>query len=354
MTCRSNYCLLLIAFWVSLAMVGCSQTTVVVPVEIIYRDWAGAMPQSVLDAFTKETGIKVVYQPYENQESLLQEIRSGQRFDVIVLESELIPGALRENLLAELDIESLTNYKNISPNFRDLVYDPYNAHSIPYSWGTTGLVVRSDLVSKPVTKWADLWDPQFAGKIITWNSPRYMIGIALKSLNYSINSESPQELESAKQKLISLKPHTRQVNWEMAVAMPFFLREEAVLAIGQIDELMAGQKANVPISYILPDEGAILWGDNWAVPTNAPNKEAGEKLINFFLRSDIGAEIINTTFYWLPNEAALPLVNPELRNNPNILPDPATLKNAEILSGLSPEGEKLYQMIWDQVQAGEK
>lgn len=336
---------------VCISLLGCAPRAQEPPVEIIYRDWVGAMPQSVLDAFTKETGIKVIYQPYETQEALLQEMREGKKYDVVVLESELISGALRDNLLAELHFANLTNFKNLSPSFRDLAYDPHNAHSIPYSWGTTGLVVRRDLVTKPVTHWADLWAPEFAGKVITWNSQRYMIGIALKSLNYSVNSENPQELETAKQKLLALRPNTRQVNWESAVAAPFLIKGDAVLAVGQVDELMAGQQAKAPIDYIMPEEGAIIWGDNWVVPANASHQEAAEKLINFFLRPDISAEIINTTYYWLPNDAALSLVKPELRANKAVLPDMAELKNAEILSGLSPEGEKLYQQIWDQIQA---
>jgi len=332
---------------------GCTPSEQSEPIELVYRDREGAMPQAVLVAFTKETGISVVYQPYETQEEVLEEMRQGESFDVVVLESEVIPAALRENLLSELSLSNIPNFKNLSPSFRDLAFDPNNAHSIPYRWGTTGLVARRNIWEQPVTKWADLWNPEFAGKIITWNSPRYMVGIALKSLGYSINSENAEELEAAKQKLLELKPHMKQIDRGTAVAAPYLISGEAVLAIGQVDEPMAVQKAGVEIDYILPAEGAILWSDNWSIPANSTHKEAAEQLINFFLRAEISAEMINTTYYWLPNDAAVPLIRADLRDNPAVVPDSSLLKNAEFLSGLSVQGEMLHNTVWMELQSAE-
>lgn len=306
------------------------------------------MPSEVFTAFTKETGIKVVYQTYADQESVVADIKAGKVFDVVVLENQFIQGAVKEKLLAEIDFKNVSNFKNISANFRDMAYDPRNLHSVPYSWGSTGLVVRTDLVGASITSWADLWNQRYAGKITGWLLPRYMIGIALKSLGYSINSEKPEELAQALRRLMELKPNLRLLEWQTAVSAPYLIRGEAILAIGQADDFLAAQEQNASVSYVMPSEGGILWGDNWTIPANSPNKAAAELLINFLLRPEISAKIVNETHYWLPNDAALPLVNPEIRNNPAVFPSTEAVKKAEILLPLSSEGDALYQRVWEE------
>ena len=138
---------------------------------LTFYDWAGDLIESVFEDFAEEYGIEA------------------------------------EGLLARIDYRNVPNFNHVSANFRDLVYDPGNKHSIPYSWGTTGLVVRTDLVEEPVTSWSDMWDPRYSGKVVEWLIPRYTLGAALKSLGYSINSEDAGELEDALQHLVDLKPN---------------------------------------------------------------------------------------------------------------------------------------------------
>ncbi len=324
------------------------------PTELILRNWEGDISQTILDAFTAEYGFAVTYLPYESQEEAVADIEAGQVYDVVVLENQLILDLVAKGLLAEIDYRNVPNFKNISPNFRDLAYDPNNAHAIPYSWGTTGLVVRTDLVEEPVTRWADLWDPRYAGKVTGWPLSRYMLGIALKSQGYSLNSENPAELEAALQQLIALKPHITLMEWEPAVAAPHLVSGEAVISVGQADDVIEGRQQNEAITYVLPEEGGLLWGDNFVIPANSPNKEAAEMLINFLLRPEISAQIINQTYYWLPNDAAMPLVEPEIRDNPAIFPTSEMLQHAEILLPLSPAGEALHAQIWERfLAAGE-
>ncbi len=328
---------------------GCSAATTPVSkiTELVFRNWEGDIAPEILAAFETQYGIKVHYLPYETQEEAIDEIRAGKVYDLVVLENQLIPSLVADGLLAEIDYGNVPNFKNISANFRDLAYDPGNIHSIPYSWGTTGLVVRTDLVEQPITGWADLWDSRYAGKLMGWPLPRYMLGIALKSLGFSLNSENPEEVEAALQKLIALKPHITLRDWESAVAAPYLISGEVVIAVGQADDVTAGQEATAAIQYVLPEEGAILWGDSFTIPANSPNKKATEQLIDFLLRAEISAQITNATYYWLPNDAALPLVNPEIRDNPAIFPSSDMLKNAEILLSLSPEGEALHADAWE-------
>lgn len=315
-------------------------------VEIIYRDWEGVMPQSILDDFTKETGIKVTYLPYQSPEEAVADMKSGQIYDMVVLESELIPPLVDDGMLSEINYKNIPNFKNISANFRDLVYDPGNSHSVPYSWGMTGLVVADDRISQPVVRWADLWNVQPEEKIVGWILPRYMIGVSLKSLGYSINSTNPQELEAALSKLIELKPHLILLDWEPAITAKNIIDNKAVVGLGQADDIREAQKQNVKLSYVLPAEGAILWGDNYTIPVASTKKADAEKFINFLLRAEIAARIISETYYWLPNDAAMPLLIDDLRKDPVIFPLQEDIKNAEIILHLDAVGEKLYADIW--------
>ncbi|MBN1564859.1 MAG: spermidine/putrescine ABC transporter substrate-binding protein [Anaerolineae bacterium] len=323
------------------------------PNEVSLRNWEGDISQAILDGFKEETGITVNYVPYDSQEQALADMQAGEVYDVVVLENQLIPGAVAEGLLAELDYNNIPNFKNISPNFRDLAYDPQNAHAIPYSWGTTGLVFRSDLVVEPVTGWADMWNEAYAGKLMGWPLERYIIGLALKMLGYSLNSEDPAELQAALGKLLEIKPHLTLREWEPAVAAPYLESGEIWLAIGQADDVIAAREAGVAVDYILPEEGGLLWGDNFTIQANSPRKAAAEKLINYLLQAEVSAQIINETYYWLPNDAALEFVVPELRENTAIFPTQEMLKNAEILLPLTAAGEALYADIWAQFLAEE-
>jgi spermidine/putrescine transport system substrate-binding protein len=156
--------------------------------EIVLHDWAGDLADEILNGFTAESGIKVKYVVYGSPEEAVANIRAGETLDVVVLENEYIPSLVKDGLLARIDYRNVPNFNHISANFRDLAYDPENKHSVPYSWGTTGLVVRSDLVDRDVLtrgiRWADMWDPQYAGRNVQWEIPRYTLGMALKSLGY--------------------------------------------------------------------------------------------------------------------------------------------------------------------------
>jgi spermidine/putrescine transport system substrate-binding protein len=158
------------------------------PTELILYNWENDTPQSILDSFTAEYGIKIRYEIYESQEEAIANIRAGDIYDVEVMESRFIPLLVNVGLLAELDYRNILNFKNISPNFRDLVYDPDNLHSIPYTWGTTGLLVRSDLMQSPIQRWSDLWDAHYYGKVGIWTGvSREAIALTLKSLGFSAN-----------------------------------------------------------------------------------------------------------------------------------------------------------------------
>jgi len=317
--------------------------------ELIFYDWEEDMPQSVLDAFTQEYGVQVKYLVYESQEEAIENMRAGEVYDVVVMESRYVPLLVQDGLLAELHVENLSNLKNISPNFRELAYDPENQYSVAYNWGTTGLVVRSDLVEEPVTRWADLWDPRYAGRVGLWlGQHREVLSLTLKSLGYSANSENPQELEEALQRLIELKPHALALeDFDLSTSADVMSSGRVILSMGYAYDAIAGNEQHPAIQYILPKEGALMWNDTFVVSANSTSQYTAELFLNFLLRPEINAMITNENHYATTNSAAYDFIEPDILNDPLIFPSNSDLNKAELVLPLSPEGQKLYDEIWE-------
>jgi spermidine/putrescine transport system substrate-binding protein len=342
-------------------MIACDNSTPSAPAppplarELTFYNWAGDMPKSVLDAFTSEYGVKVNYPTYESVEEAVASLRTGQVYDVVVMESRSVSLLAQEGLLAELDHANLPNLKNIAANFRDLTYDPGNRYCVPFNWGTTGLVVRSDLVAEPVTRWTDLWDPRYAGRVGLWFGQfREVIALTLKSLGYSGNSENPAELEAALQRLHELKPHVlRLEDFDPTTSAEAMSSGKVALSMGYAADVVAGREKHDAIRYVLPAEGALLWGDNFVIPANSPHKHTAEVFLNFVLRGDINAQIANANRYATPNEAARPFIDSAILNDPVVFPLNQDLQQAEIVLPLSPEGDKRYADIWARFMAAD-
>jgi spermidine/putrescine-binding protein len=320
--------------------------------ELVFSALAEDMPQWVLDAFTREFGVKIRYLPFQSPEEADENIRSGQRCDVVLIENQLVPSLINDGLLAEIDFAHVSNFKYISANFRDLALDPGNRHSVPGSYGTTGLVVRTDLVGTGLNRWADLWKPQYAGKIGLRAQPREIIGMTLTSLGYAFASENPRELAEVRQRLLELKPAVVLLDIEADDAVRKLLNGEIAILHGYAEDFQEAHAGNPAVSYILPKEGTALWGESYAIVAGSPEKYTAELLINFLLRPEITARIIEEKKYAHPNDAALPLVKPEIRNDPVIFPPNQDLENGAIILPLSPAGKKLYADIWARFLAG--
>lgn len=346
------YTWLLLIFSLPALLFGCrqaeSQVTPTSPEarELALYTFAEDMPQPVLDAFTKEYGITVRCFSFQSPEEAEEHIMSGKVYDVVLIENQLFPALLEGHFLAEIDLANLPNFKNISANFRDLAIDPGNRYSVPASYGTTGLVVRTDLVGNNLKGWADLWDPQYAGKIGLRAQPREIIGLTLKTLGYPFASENPRELEAALNRLLELKPAIAILDIEADEAVRRLLQGEIAILHGYAEDYHEAHEQNPAVAYVLPVEGTALWNESYAVPVTARNRQNAELFINFLLRPEITSQIINEKKYAQPNDAALPLVNPEIRNNPVVFPSDRELRNGSTILPLSPGGKKLYADIW--------
>ncbi len=321
--------------------------------EITVYNWEGDIPQSVLDAFTLETKVKINYQVFNSQEEAIANIRAGNVYDVAVIDGRFISMLTQEGLLKQLNYENLLNFKYISPNFRGLAYDPDNRFSVPYSWGTTGLLVNTGIEHAEVHSWADLWDNRYAGKVaVSVSYPREAIGMTLKSLGYSANSEKPSEVEAALTKLLQLRLDPSFLyRYYPDFGMAAMTSGKVLIAVGFSGDLLESQKKGLSIEYVLPEEGLLLWGDTFVIPNSSHNQATAELFIDFLLRPVISAEIVNQKYYASANEGARPFVHPEILKNSAIYPTDSMLMRAEIIEALSPEGQRLLDATWQKFLA---
>jgi len=201
-------------------------------------------------------------------------------------------------------------------------------------------------VHKEITSWSDLWDPEFEGKVGIWPIPRAMIPITLKALGYSANSEEPAHLHQALEKMLELRKTSFLLSNMSSSIVPVLTEGKAVIGYGWAYDALTIE--DLPITYMIPKEGSILWSDHFVIPANSPHKRTAELFLDFLLQPDISGKIINESYYPMANDAAVPFIEPEIINNPIIYPSTEVLESSEIILSLSPEGIKLYDEIWQQ------
>lgn len=340
---------------VILLLAGCTESPPTTPTitphpqELRFYNWLDDIPQSVLDKFEQRYGIKVTYLTYESQEEAVENMISGQVYDVVNLDNRFIPQMIQSARLEKIPRQSIGNIKNISADFRNLQYDPDNEYSIPYNWGTSGILYRKDLVSQPIERWDDLWKEEYRGKVGLWSGqPRDTLGLTLKSLGYSANTEDPAEIEAALQKLLDLRPYVYLIDENEVSNVGSLLADGTlVVSMGWSYDMIEGQKLNPNIEYVLPKEGVVLWGENFVIPANSPSKAAAQAFLNFMMEPQIAAEIINYNYYATPNLAARPFIQPEILNNTVIFPKNEDLLGSEVILPLPSQAEELYQKAWE-------
>lgn len=340
--------LVLVFVMIALCLASCAPSKPPELSELVLYSWVDYMPQSVMDAFTEQYGITVQYEVYESPEQAVANLKAGNEYDLVVLTSEFIPQLTEGNLLRQIDYSRVPNFKYVSANFRDLAFDPGNTYTVPFHWGTTGILVRTDLVTRPITGWDDLWDPAFAGRLGIWPISSSMIPIALKSLGYSANSDNPAELEAARVRLMQIKPNAVLLSNLESTVIPMLESGEVEIAFGWAYDAMMARESGVPIEYIIPQEGAILWMDNFIIPANARNPEGAEAFLNFILQPEIAAEVINESYYPMAVDGAEAFVHPEILHDPVIFPDEAQLLNAEIIIPTRSDRKRLFDDIWSE------
>ncbi|MBX9973942.1 PotD/PotF family extracellular solute-binding protein [Cytobacillus firmus] len=297
-------------------------------------NWGDYIDADLVEKFEQETGIKVIYETFDSNEAMMTKIeQGGTAYDIAVPSEYAIEKMKEEDLLLPVDHSKIPNLKYIDQRFMDLPFDPGNEYSIPYFWGTVGILYNTDILGdKKITSWNDLWDPEFKNQILMIDGAREVMGMGLNSLHYSLNDKNRDHLIEAKEKLDSLTPNIKAiVGDEIRMLME---NDEAGIGVvwsGTAQELM-WEKDN--LEYVLPEEGSNLWFDNMVIPKTAKNPEAAHQFMNFILDPENAAQNTEYVGYSTPNKEALKYMDEETISDERFYPDEEMTARLEVYENL--------------------
>ena len=321
--------------------------------KLVVYNWGEYIDPEVLTMFEEETGIDIVYEEFETNEILYPKISSGAiAYDVICPSDYMIQRMIENDLLSEINFDNIPNLKNIGKQYleRSRQFDPENKYSVPYCWGTVGILYNKMMVDEPVDSWSILWDPKYKDNILMQDSVRDAFGVTLKYLGYSLNSIDLDELTEAKNLLIEQKPLVQA--YVIDQVRDKMIGNEAALGVIYSGEAIYTQKENPNLEYVIPKEGSNIWIDSWVIPKNAEHKEYAEKFINFLCRPDIALMNFEYITYSTPNEAARELIEDEsIRNSEIAFPDLSKYDNLETFQYLGTEADQVYGDLWNKVKS---
>ena len=310
-------------------------------------NWGEYIDEDLISKFEEETGIKVNYETFSTNEDMYVKVKSGgSSYDVLIPSDYMIEKMAKEDLLQELDYSKIPNITNISPMFQDLIFDPDNKYSVPYFWGTVGILYNTEQVDDVVDSWDILWNEKYANKILMMDSQRDSLAVALKKLGYSMNTRNETELEEAKQELIKQKPLV--LAYIVDEIRDKMLSGEGAVAVAWSGDAMDVILSGENFEYVVPKEGSNFWIDAMVVPANAKNPDAAHKFINFMTDPENAAANSEYIGYSTPNEAALELLPEEMINSDVAYPSQEVIDNCEIFRDPG-EFISVYNRIWTEV-----
>ena len=317
--------------------------------QVIVYNWGEYIDPEIIDLFEEETGIDVIYEEFETNEIMYPKIQSGAiAYDVVCPSDYMIQRMIENDLLAEINYDHIPNLKYIGDNYMKMSrqFDPENKYSVPYLWGTVGILYNKKMVDEPVDSWGILWDKKYEDSILMQDSVRDAFAVALKYLGYSLNSTDLDELEAAKNLLIEQKPLVQA--YVIDQVRDKMIGGEAALGVIYSGEALYCQQENPDLDYVIPKEGTNIWIDSWVIPKNAKN----EAFINFLCRPDIAKMNFDYITYSIPNTAGRDLIEDEsLRNSPIAFPDDSKLENCETFRFLGDDNDALYNRLWREIMS---
>lgn len=314
--------------------------------DIYFYSWGDYVDPEVLKDFEKETGYNVIYETFDSNEAMMAKIEQGKTYYDIAFPSEYTVEMMRDKgLLEKLDHSKIVGLDNIDKRFLDQAYDPGNEYSIPYFWGTFGIIYNTKKYSEEdLNSWANLWDSKFEGKILSFDGARETLGIGLLKKGLSLNEKDEQVLRQVKNDLV---PFMANVKALLADEIRMYMaQEEAEVGITFSGEAAIAQGMNENLAYHIPKEGSNIWFDTMVIPKTSRNQEGAYALISYFLRPDISARNANYVRYATPNKKAMDLIDPEDRADKTLYPDEDVLNKLEVFKNLGKETTILYNDLF--------
>jgi len=311
-------------------------------------NWGDYIDEDIFDIFEEETGIKVNYETYATNEEMYTKIKKGgTQYDIAIPSDYMIEKMIKEDLVEPIDLTKIPNYANIDTRFKNLAFDPNNAYSVPYFWGTVGIIYNTNIITEPVDSWNVLWDEKYAGQFTMVDSQRDSIMVALKKLGYSMNTKSVAELEAARDALIEQKPNVLAYVGDNVKDM--LISEETAMAVVWSGEASTVIQEYDNFEYALPKEGSNIWFDNMSIPKTSENVELAQKFIDFMCKPEIALKNAEYIGYATANSSAQELLSDEIKNNPLYYPNQKIIDKCEVFKDLG-ETIKLYDKAWVEVK----
>lgn len=333
-------------------------------------NWSDYIEPSILEDFTKETGIKVVYDVFDSNEILETKLLAGASgYDIVVPTASFLSRQIQAGVFQKLDKSKLTNIGNTwdMVNERIALYDPGNEYALDYMWGTTGIgynkaKVKERLGTDTIDSWSAIFDPAISGKladcgIYMLDSATDIMPAALNYLGLNPDSHAKEDLAKAEELMLSIRPNVKKfhsseyinglANGDICVAVGF--SGDMFIAADRAVEA----KQPFEIGYSVPKEGALMWFDVMAIPADAKNVAEAHELINYLLRPEVIAKASDFISYANGNKASIPLISKEITGNPAIYPDEATLAKLYTISPWAPKEQRLLTRAWTKVVTGQ-
>lgn len=319
--------------------------------ELYIYNWTDYIPSDLVAKFTKETGINVNYSTFESNEEMYSKLKlmdASSGYDLVFPSSYYVGKMVKENMLQPLDHSKLSNLNQIPENLLDKDFDPKNKFSLPYVYGLTGIGLNSASIDpSKVQSWADLWNPEFKGKVLLTSDAREVFHIALLLDGKSPNTTSEDEIKAAYERLVKLLPNVAVFNSDTP-ELPY-IQGEVDLGMIWNGSAYIAHKDNPDIKFIYPKEGAIFWMDNYAIPKGAKNVEGAYKFIDFMLRPENAKAVIERLGFSMPNKGAKALLPAEQAENPLLFPPAEEVEKGVFQSDVG-DAVNIYEKYWNMLK----
>ncbi|NQN87949.1 ABC transporter substrate-binding protein [Streptococcus suis] len=313
--------------------------------KLVIYNWGDYIDPELLEEFTAETGIQVDYQTFDSNESMYTKIKQGgTTYDLTIPSEYMISKMTEENMLIKLDKSKIEGLENIDPQFMGLSFDKNNDYSIPYFWGTLGIVYNETMVENPPQEWEDLWSEEYRDNIMLIDGVREVMGFGLQSLGHSLNSKNPAEIEKAAEHLYNLTPNVKAIVADEIKG--YMIQDAAAIAVsfsGEASEMLDG---NENLRYVVPSKGSNLWFDNMVIPKTAKNLEGAYAFMSFMLRPENALRNAEYVGYSTPIPAAKAMLDEETQNDESFYPSEETMKKMEVYDNLGQEILGMYNDLY--------
>jgi len=331
-----------------------------------FYNWSDYIDERTIPEFEAATGIDVRYDVYDSNDVLEGKLLAGNTgYDIVVPTGNFFEVQRKAGLFQPLDKSKLTNYGNLDPDIMAKIVplDPGNQYAVPYAWGTNGLGINLDAVNArieepPLNSWDLLFDPQYAAKladcgISLLDAADEVNEIALNYIGHPPGSEDPQHLEAAMAMVQKIRPYVRYFHSSQYI--DDFANGEVCLVLGWSGDLYQAindAAEGLNLDYVIPEEGTIVWFDLLSIPADAPHPEAAHQLIDYLLRPEVAARITNQIYFANANQASYDLIDPAIRNDPNIYPSPEVMQRL-FPNPVKPQGYvRQRNRLWTQLKTG--